>query len=61
MQKGGIKINIKKVSKNVYVVMGLRGCNIGFLVTTSGIVMIDTPQKPTPIVSHMALLMVAAK
>jgi len=29
--------------------MGLRGCNIGFLVTTSGIVMIDTPQKPTEV------------
>ncbi len=40
---------MKQVSRNVYVETGLRGCNVGFLVTTSGIVMIDTPQKPTEV------------
>jgi len=34
----------------VYVKTGLRGCNVGIVVTSAGIVMIDTPQKPTEIV-----------
>lgn len=38
---------MKKVSKNVYAETGFQGCNPGFVVTTDGVVMIDTPQVPT--------------
>ncbi|MFH1381489.1 MAG: MBL fold metallo-hydrolase [Chloroflexota bacterium] len=37
---------MEKVTKNVYAETGFRGCNPGFVVTTEGVVMIDTPQMP---------------
>jgi len=37
---------MQKVSKNVYVETGFRGCNVGFVVTNDGVVMIDTPHAP---------------
>ena len=37
---------IEKISKNVYVEVGARGCNHSFVVTNEGVVMIDTPQFP---------------
>jgi len=37
---------VKQVSPNVYVETGIRGCNPGFVVTSEGIVMIDTPFMP---------------
>jgi glyoxylase-like metal-dependent hydrolase (beta-lactamase superfamily II) len=41
------EINMKKVSKNVYAETNFDGCNPGFVVTSDGVVMVDTPQKPT--------------
>jgi cyclase len=38
---------MQKITKNVYVETGFRGCNCSFVVTKEGIVMIDTPQIPT--------------
>src|SRR4030042_535583 len=38
---------MKKVSKNVYAETNFQGCNPGFVVTSDGVVMIDTPQMPT--------------
>ncbi len=38
---------IEKLSDNVYVETGVRGCNHSFVITTDGVVMIDTPQYPT--------------
>jgi len=38
---------IKEISRNVYAEVGVRGCNHSFVVTSKGVVMIDTPQIPT--------------
>ncbi|MDP2918650.1 MAG: MBL fold metallo-hydrolase [Dehalococcoidia bacterium] len=38
---------MQKVAKNVFAETGIRGCNPGFVVTSDGVVMIDTPQMPT--------------
>lgn len=38
---------MKKIAKNVYAETEFRGCNCGFVVTSEGVVMIDTPQMPT--------------
>ncbi len=37
---------MQKLTPNVYVETGFRGCNPGFVVTSEGVVMIDTPQMP---------------
>jgi len=37
---------MQKISDNVYAETGFRGCNLGFVVTKEGVVMIDTPQMP---------------
>lgn len=42
---------MQQLTKNVFVETGRRGCNHGFVVTSEGVVMIDTPQKPTDAVS----------
>src|SRR3990172_11425386 len=36
-----------QVTKNVFVETGMTACNVGFLATEEGIVMIDTPMRPT--------------
>ena len=36
-----------QVTQNVYVETGMMACNLGFLTTKEGIVMIDTPMRPT--------------
>ena len=38
---------MKQVSSNVWVETETRGCNFGFVTTTDGIVMIDSPHKPS--------------
>lgn len=38
---------MKQVSANVFVETEVRGCNFGFVTTTDGIVMIDSPHKPS--------------
>jgi len=37
---------MQKVSENVFVETGFHSCNAGFVVTGSGVVMIDSPQQP---------------
>ncbi len=37
---------MQKISENVYVETGFTGCNIGFITTASGVVMVDTPMVP---------------
>ncbi len=37
---------MQKISDNVYAETGFQGCNPGFVVTSDGVVMIDTPQMP---------------
>jgi cyclase len=36
-----------QVTKNVYVETGMQACNLGFVTTKEGVVMIDTPMRPT--------------
>lgn len=38
---------MREVRDNIFVETGFRGCNVGFVITNEGIVMIDTPQRPT--------------
>lgn len=38
---------IQRVTSNVYVETGVRGCNHGAVITSDGIVLVDTPQMPT--------------
>lgn len=38
---------MEKVTETVYAETGLRGCNPGYVVTSDGVVVIDTPQLPT--------------
>jgi glyoxylase-like metal-dependent hydrolase (beta-lactamase superfamily II) len=38
---------MQQITKNVYVETNLRGANHGFVVTSEGVVVIDTPFKPT--------------
>ena len=38
---------MRQITSHVYVKCGLRGCNLGFVTTQEGIVMIDTPLHPT--------------
>jgi cyclase len=38
---------MEKVTPNVYTETRLRGCNPGFVTTSDGVVVIDTPQLPT--------------
>ena len=38
---------MEKISDAVYVETGFNGCNVGFVVTGEGVVMIDTPQIPS--------------
>lgn len=38
---------MQNISQNVYVETGFRGCNVSFVVTREGVVMIDTPMVPT--------------
>ncbi len=38
---------MQQITSNVYAETQVRGCNHGFVTTSDGIVMIDSPQKPT--------------
>ena len=40
-------IGLQKIGKNTYVESDFLGCTVGFVVTSDGIVMIDTPFKPS--------------
>jgi len=38
---------MKKISPNVFIETGFSGANVGIVQTTEGLVMIDTPWRPT--------------
>ena len=38
---------MQQVTRNVFAETQVRGCNHGFVTTSEGVVMIDSPQKPT--------------
>ncbi|MGI9647323.1 MAG: MBL fold metallo-hydrolase [Acidimicrobiia bacterium] len=38
---------MESVTSNVFFETGLRGCNPGYVVTSAGVVVVDTPQLPT--------------
>jgi glyoxylase-like metal-dependent hydrolase (beta-lactamase superfamily II) len=38
---------MQQLTSNVFVETQIRGCNHGFVTTSDGIVMIDTPHKPS--------------
>jgi cyclase len=38
---------MEKVTSNVFFETGIRGCNPGYVVTSEGVVVVDTPQLPT--------------
>jgi hypothetical protein len=38
---------LKQVTSNVWVETETRGCNFGFVTITDGVVMIDSPRKPS--------------
>ena len=38
---------MQQLSSNLYVETGIRGCNHGFVTTSDGVVMIDSPHKPS--------------
>jgi cyclase len=40
-------MKMQQISDNVFVETGIQGCNPGFVITTGGVVMIDSPQMPT--------------
>ncbi|MGZ5126298.1 MAG: MBL fold metallo-hydrolase [Burkholderiales bacterium] len=45
---------MRQLTKNVFVETGVRGCNYGFVTTSDGIVMIDSPHKPSDALKLMA-------
>ena len=38
---------MEQVTKNVFAETTVRGCNPGYVITSDGVVVIDTPQLPT--------------
>jgi len=48
---------MNQVTKNVYVETGYRGCNPGFVVTSEGVVMIDTPQIPRDAMAYREIVL----
>ena len=40
-----------KVTTSVYVETGYQGANVGYITTEQGVVMVDTPQRPTDAVA----------
>lgn len=45
---------MQQITKNVYVETCIRGCNHGFVTTSDGVVLIDTPHKPSDAVKLKA-------
>jgi len=42
---------MERITDNIYVETQFAGCNVGFVTTEEGIVMIDTPMRPTDAIS----------
>ena len=47
-------LELEQVTPNVFTTTKLRGCNPSFVVTSDGVVCIDTPQLPTKAVAMRA-------
>ncbi len=47
---------MKRVTENVFVETGYRGCNPGFVKTSEGVVMIDTPQIPRDALAYREIV-----
>ena len=47
---------MRQVTENVFVETGYRGCNPGFVVTSEGVVMIDTPQIPKDALAYREIV-----
>jgi cyclase len=47
-------IELERVTRNAFTTTKLRGCNPSFVVTSDGVVVIDTPQLPTKAVAMRA-------
>lgn len=47
---------MQQLTSSVYAETGIRGCNHGFVVTSDGVVMIDSPQKPSDAVRLKAVI-----
>ena len=47
-------IDMEQVTPNVFTTTKLRGCNPSYVVTSDGVVVIDTPQLPTRAVAMRA-------
>jgi cyclase len=43
--------SMERITDNVYAATDIRGCNPGYVVTSDGVVIIDTPQLPTKAVA----------
>ena len=48
-------IDMQQVTDNVFTTTKVRGCNPSFVVTSDGVVVVDTPQLPTKAVAMRAL------
>lgn len=48
---------MNQVTENVFVETGYRGCNPGFVVTSEGVVMIDTPQIPRDALAYREIVL----
>ena len=46
-------MDLENVTPNVFTTTKLRGCNPSFVVTSAGVVVIDTPQLPTKAVAML--------
>ncbi len=47
---------MNQVTENVFVETGYRGCNPGFVKTSEGVVMIDTPQIPRDALAYREIV-----
>ena len=44
--ESGKENTMQKITDNVYVETGYNGCNVSFVVTGEGVVMVDSPMVP---------------
>ena len=47
---------MEQVTANVFANTRIRGCNPSYVVTTDGVVVVDTPQLPTRAVAMLSLI-----
>ena len=52
---------MKQVSQNVFVEEGFAGCNVGFITTSEGIILVDSPMIPTEAVKWRETVLARGK